>query len=117
MLIVVASIVIFIYGMLASMLGTIVPSLSARLALSNLQISYLALAQGIGLAATSVWAGAFMDRKGKKPGVVLGLCTSIAGLLILHRAQSFTLSIVAMAVLGVAGSLVIVGANAMVSEV
>ena len=113
----VASIVIFIYGMLASMLGTIVPSLSARLALSNLQISYLALAQGIGLAATSVWAGAFMDRKGKKPGVVLGLCTSIAGLLILHRAQSFTLSIVAMAVLGVAGSLVIVGANAMVSEV
>lgn len=99
------------------MLGTIVPSLSERLALTNLQISYLALAQGIGLAATSVWAGALMEWKGKKLGVALGLCACIAGLLLLIGAQTFALSVTAMTILGVAGSLVIVGANAIVSEV
>jgi fucose permease len=117
MLIFTASLVIFVYGMLASMLGTIVPGLGSRLALTNLEISYLALAQGIGLAATSLWAGALMDRTGKKPGIVLGLCASIAGLLLLSRAANLALSIIAMVVLGVAGSLVIVGANAIVSEV
>jgi fucose permease len=117
MLVIVASVVIFIYGMLASMLGTIVPSLGSRLALTNVEISYLALAQGIGLAATSVWAGALMDRSGKKIGVVLGLIASISGLLILTAARNLILGIVAMVVLGIGGSLVIVGANAIVSDV
>jgi len=117
MLIFVASVVIFIYGMLASMLGTIMPGLATQLALTNVEISYLALAQGIGLAVTSVFAGALMDRKGKKVGIVIGLCASIAGLAILSHPLNLTLSVAAMAVLGVGGSLVIVGANAVVSEV
>ena len=116
-LIAVASIVIFIYGMLASMLGTIVPSLGVRLSITNKEISWLALAQGIGLAATSVWAGALMERRGKKIGVVLGLCASVIGLLILTHPGSLLLSIVAMAILGIGGSLVIVGANVIVNDV
>ena len=115
--IVVASVVIFIYGMLASMLGTIVPSLGSQLSLTNVEISYLALAQGIGLAATSVFAGAFMDRSGKKIGVVIGLCAAILGLAMLSHPISLALSIAAMAILGVGGSLVIVGANAIVNDV
>jgi fucose permease len=117
MFIVVASVVIFIYGMLASMLGTIVPSLGTRLLLTNVEISYLALAQGIGLAATSVFAGAFMDRSGKKIGVVIGLCAAIAGLAMLSHPINLEFSIAAMAILGVGGSLVIVGANAIVNDV
>jgi fucose permease len=114
---VLASVVIFIYGMLASMLGTIVPSLGNRLALTNVEVSYLALAQGIGLAATSVWAGALMDRSGKKIGVVLGLCASVIGLLILANPENLALSVAAMAIVGIGGSLVIVGANAIVNDV
>lgn len=114
--IVIASAVIFIYGMLASMLGTIVPGLGSRLALSNVDLSWLALAQGLGLAATSVWAGALMDRRGCKRGIVLGLIAAFAGLAILAYPSSFALSIAAMALLGVGGSLVIVGANALVNE-
>jgi len=113
---VIASAVIFIYGMLASMLGTIVPGLGSRLTLSNVELSYLALAQGIGLAATSVWAGALMDRSGCKRGIVVGLIAAIAGLAILARPLSLALSIIAMALLGVGGSLVIVGANAVVND-
>jgi MFS transporter, FHS family, L-fucose permease len=109
--------VIFIYGMLASLLGTIVPSLGARLALGTLQLSWLALAQGLGLAVTSVWAGAFMDRKGRKPGIALGLVACLSGLALLWQVWSLGSAIVAMALLGVGGSLVIVGANALVSDI
>jgi fucose permease len=117
MLTFIASVVIFIYGMLASMLGTIVPGLAGRLALTNVEISYLALAQGIGLAATSVWAGALMDRSGKKIGIVLGLLASIIGLSMLLQPKHLSACVLAMAILGVGGSLVIVGANAIVNDV
>jgi fucose permease len=116
-LIAISGVVIFIYGMLASMLGTILPSLQSRLDLSTLSLSYLALAQGIGLAATSVWAGALMDRYGCKSGIAAGLVSSIAGLALLSHAPSLPAALSAMILLGIGGSLVIVGANAMVSAV
>ena len=99
------------------MLGTIQQSLGTSLGLNTIQLSWLALAQGIGLAATSVFAGAFMDRSGKKIGVVLGLCAAIAGLALLSHPINLAVSIAAMAILGVGGSLVIVGANAIVNDV
>jgi len=116
-LIFVACVVIFIYGMLASLLGTIVPSLGTTLSLSNAQIGYLALSQGLGLAATSVVAGAFMDAKGKKTGILIGLCASVVGLVILSHPISLALSVVAMVILGCGGSLVIVGSNALANDV
>jgi len=117
MILFVASTVIFIYGMLASMLGTIVPSLATRMSLTNTQIGYLALAQGLGLAATSVCAGALMDRWGTKPGIITGLCASIGGLVLLANASSLNLAILSMLILGAGGSLVIVGSNAVANEV
>lgn len=117
MLIFVACLVIFIYGMLASLLGTIVPSLGTILSLSNTQVGYLALSQGLGLAATSVVAGAFMDAKGKKAGIIIGLLASLVGLAILSHPVSLGLSILAMVILGCGGSLVIVGSNAIASDV
>lgn len=116
MLIAIAGIVIFVYGMLASMLGTIVPGLGERLGLSTLELSYLALAQGVGLAATSVWAGALMDRSGCKLGILAGLGAAIAGLTLLSHPVSLVLGIGAMVLLGVGGSLVIVGANTLVNQ-
>jgi fucose permease len=113
----VAALIIFIYGMLASMLGTLVPALGTRLALDTASLSYLALAQGIGLAATSVWAGALMDRRGTKIGILAGLVASLFGLGLLSRADSLAMGLGAMALLGVGGSLVIVGANAVVNDV
>jgi fucose permease len=116
-LIFVACLVIFIYGMLASLLGTIVPSLGTILSLSNTQVGYLALSQGLGLAGTSVVAGAFMDAKGKKAGIIIGLLASLIGLAILSHPVSLGLSILAMVILGCGGSLVIVGSNAIASDV
>jgi fucose permease len=117
MIIAVAAVVIFIYGMFASMLGTIVPGLGIRMGLTNAQVSFLALAQGLGLVASSVSAGAFMDRYGRKPGIILGLCMGVIGATILSQAKILVLSMIAMALLGVCGGFVIVGANALVNDV
>nr|WP_279389738.1 MFS transporter [Novosphingobium sp. PhB165] len=101
------------YGMMASMLGTIVPTLG----LSTSELSWLAQAHGVGLATTSVWAGAFMDRGGKKTGIASGLIASAAGLILLTHPVGLVPAMIAMALLGVGGSLVIVGANALVNYI
>lgn len=108
---------IFVYGMVASMLGTINPSLAARLYLTNSQIGYIALAQGLGLVAASVSVGPLMDRRGKKIGVLLGLLLITASLVTLANANGFAIITVAMFVLGVGGGMVLTGANALGSDV
>lgn len=116
MFIFVACLVIFVYGMLSSLLGTIIPGLADQLHLTNSAIGYIALAQGIGLAGTSVFAGALMDRKGTKLGVTAGLVATIAGLGLLMQSTSALSIAISMAVLGFGGSIVIVGANAIANE-
>ena len=117
MLIFVSCLAIFVYGLLSSLLGTILPGLPDKLHLSNLELGYIALAQGLGLAGMSVFAGALMDRNGKKIGVVAGLSVTLAGLLVLASAWDMEITMLAMFLLGCGGSLVIVGANAIASDV
>jgi MFS transporter, FHS family, L-fucose permease len=109
--------VIFVYGMLSSLLGTIIPGLATALHLTNAQIGIIALTQGLGLASTSVVAGALMDKQGKKIGVILGLGATLAGLILLGSSGGMIGVSFAMFVLGCGGSLVIVAANAIVSDV
>jgi MFS transporter, FHS family, L-fucose permease len=109
--------VIFVYGMLSSLLGTIIPGLATALHLTNAQIGMVALAQGLGLASTSVVAGALMDKQGKKIGVILGLGATLAGLILLGSSRGMIAVSFAMFILGCGGSLVIVAANAIVSDV
>jgi FHS family L-fucose permease-like MFS transporter len=107
---------IFVYGMVASMLGTINPALAAKLQLTNAQIGYIALAQGLGLVIASVSVGPLMDRKGKKTGVLLGLLLITASLLALGNANGFAIVMGAMFVLGMGGGIVLTGANALGSD-
>lgn len=108
---------IFVYGMVASMLGTINPALAARLHLSNAQIGYIALAQGLGLVVASVSVGPLMDRRGKKIGVLLGLLLITGALLALANAAGLVTIVIAMFVLGMGGGIVLTGANALGSDV
>ena len=108
---------IFVYGMVASMLGTINPGLATKLHLTNAQIGYIALAQGLGLVVASVSVGPLMDRRGKKIGVLLGLLFITASLVALANANSFAMIMVAMFVLGMGGGIVLTGANALGSDV
>jgi len=73
MIIIAAILAIFVYGMIAAMLGTLLPSLSSAFSLTPAQNGYIALAQGLGLAIASVSVGPLIDNKGKKTGLLLGL--------------------------------------------
>lgn len=117
MLIFAACLAIFVYGMVASMVGTINPALAAKFQLNNVQTSYLALAQGIGLVVASVSVGPLMDRQGKKVGLLLGLTFVAAAMLALATASGFVVILFAMIVMGMGGGIIITGANALGSDV
>src|SRR5581483_4253629 len=117
MLMFAACLEIFVYGMVASMLGTINPAFAARFRLTNSQIGYIALAQGLGLVIASVSIGPLMDRKGKKLGILIGLVLVTVSLLALANATGFSMIVGAMLVLGMGGGMVITGANALGSDV
>jgi len=117
MLIFAACLAIFVYGMVASMLGTITPGLAAKFQLTNVQVGYIALAQGVGLVIASVSVGPLLDRRGKKVGLLLGLGLVTFSLLALANATGFQVVAGAMAVLGMGGGIIITGANALGSDV
>jgi fucose permease len=116
-LIVSAILAIFIYGMIAAMLGTILPELSDRFHLSLRQNGTIAFAQALGLIIASVGVGPLLDNEGKKLGLILGLAFISIALFSLPRAPGFRAILVAMFLLGVGGGIVVTGANALVSDV
>jgi MFS transporter, FHS family, L-fucose permease len=117
LLIFAASLAVFVYGMVASMLGTINPALATRFGLDTVQTSYVALAQGIGLVVASVSVGPLLDRKGKKVGLLLGLGLVAAAFFVLANAAGFATMVLSMAVLGLGGGITLTAANALGSDV
>lgn len=117
MLIFAASLAVFVYGMVASMLGTINPGLASRFSLNVLQTSYIALAQGIGLVIASVSVGPLLDRRGKKVGLLLGLGLVAGALFALANASGYSMILGAMLILGVGGGITLTAANALGSDV
>ena len=71
MLIVAAILAIFVYGIIAAMLGTILPGLSERFHLTPRQNGTIAFGQALGLMIASVGVGPLIDNEGKKIGLIL----------------------------------------------
>jgi fucose permease len=116
-LILAAILAIFVYGMIAAMLGTILPALSGRFGLTPRQNGTIALAQAMGLMIASVAVGPLIDNEGKKAGLVLGLALVTAALAVLPRSGGYGSLAVLLFVLGLGGGIVVTGANALVSDV
>ncbi|HEX8712186.1 MAG TPA: MFS transporter [Terracidiphilus sp.] len=117
MLIFAAILAIFVYGMIAAMLGTILPELSERFGLKPAQNGAIASAQAVGLMVASLGVGPLLDTQGDKVGLVLGLALIAAALFALPRSSGFRSLLVLLFVLGVGGGIVVTGANALVSGV
>jgi len=117
LLILAAIIAIFIYGMIAAMLGTILPELSDRFHLSPSQNGTIAFAQAVGLILASLAAGPLLDNEGKKLGIVLGLGFIAIALFVLPRAPGFRSILMLLFLLGVGGGIMVTGANALASDV
>ncbi len=117
MLIFAAILGIFVYGMIAAMLGTILPDLSERFKLTPSQNGTIAFAQALGLMIASLGVGPLLDTQGDKIGILLGLAFILLALLGLPRSKGFTSIVVLLFFLGVGGGIVVTGANALVSGV
>lgn len=117
MLILAAIVAIFIYGMIAAMLGTILPDLSDRFHLSPSQNGTIAFAQALGLIMASLAVGPLLDNEGKKLGIILGLAFISIALYALPRSPGFRSILLLLFLLGVGGGIVVTAANALVSDV
>ncbi len=117
MLIFAAILAIFVYGMIAAMLGTILPDLSDRFHLTPSQNGTIAFAQALGLMIASVGVGPLLDTQGDKIGLILGLACIAFALFLLPRSQGYRTIVMLMFLLGIGGGIVVTGANALVSGV
>ena len=117
MLILAAILAIFVYGMIAAMLGTILPDLSARFHLTPSQNGQIAFAQALGLIVASIGVGPLIDNEGKKAGLVLGLSLITLALFALPQSKGFRAVMGYMLLLGLGGGVIVTAANALVSDI
>ena len=117
MLIFAAILAIFVYGMIAAMLGTILPELSERFHLTPTQNGTIATVQALGLIIASLAVGPLLDTQGDKAGLILGLASIAAALFLLPRAGSYRNILLLLFLLGMGGGIVVTGANALASGV
>jgi fucose permease len=117
MLIVAAILAIFVYGMIAAMLGTILPGLADRFHLTPSQNGKIAFSQALGLMIASVGVGPLIDNEGKKLGLILGLALIAISLAALPRSRGYGAIVALLFALGLGGGIVVTGANALVSDV
>src|SRR5580698_10487852 len=117
MLILAASLSIFVYGMTAAMLGTILPDLSVRFNLTPKQNGTIAFCQALGLILASIGVGPLIDYQGKKTGLVLGLALSALAVALLPRSNGFWAIASYLFLLGTGGGIIVTAANALASDV
>src|ERR1017187_10181987 len=89
MLILAAVLAIFVYGVIAAMLGTILPGLAERFHLTPNQNGVIAFAQALGLMLASLAVGPLIDNQGKKIGLIIGLALIALALVALPKARGF----------------------------
>lgn len=117
MLITAAILAIFVYGMIAAMLGTILPDLSARFKLTPKQNGTIALVQALGLIVASIGVGPLVDYEGKKIGLLLGLGLIAIALFLLPKSKGFGTIMSSLFLLGIGGGIIVTAANALVSDI
>ncbi len=113
MLIVAATLAIFVYGLIAPILGALLPGYS----LTPEQEGNLATGQAIGLVVASLSAGPVIDLKGSKSALLLGLALIVISTAAAPHAGGYAGLLVVYFVLGVGGGIVVTGANSLVGAV
>lgn len=113
MLILSATLAIFVYGLIAPILGALLPGYS----LTADQQGNLTMIQALGLVVASLAAGPFIDLRGNKSALLSGLALIIASLASAPNAGGYVGLLIVYFVLGVGGGIVVTGANSLVGAV
>ena len=114
MLILAASLALFVYGVITAMLGTLMPTFP----FTDAQNGTIALAQAIGLIIASVSVGPLIDKRGEKVGLLLGLILIAVALFTIPGSRAgYRLLLGLFLLLGLGGGIVVTGANMLASDV
>jgi fucose permease len=117
MLILAAILSILVYGVIAAMLGTLMPSFTALFTLSGAQNGNIAFAQSLGLIIASISVGPLIDIRGKKTALLGGLLLITCALAGLPQAGGYQQLMLLYFILGLGGGIIVTGANALASDV
>ncbi len=113
MLILAATLAVFVYGLIAPILGALLPAY----ALTPSQEGSLTLTNALGLVVASLSAGPIIDLKGNKLALLSGLGLVIVSLLAAPNAGGFSGLLLTYFVLGLGGGIVVTAANALAGSV
>jgi fucose permease len=112
-LILAAVLAIFVYGLIAPMLGALLPTYL----LNPGQEGNVATAQAVGLVISSLSTGPFIDLKGNKAALLTGLSLVAISLFAAPNAGGYVGLIFVYLVLGMGGGIVVTAGNALVGAV
>jgi fucose permease len=113
MLILSAVLAVFVYGLIAPILGALLPTYN----LSAGENGTLAMLQATGLVVSSLSAGPVIDIKGNKIALLTGLGLIILSLAAAPNAGGYGGLLVVYFILGVGGGIVVTAANSLVGAV
>lgn len=113
MLILAAVLAVFVYGLIAPVLGALLPSYH----LTAPEEGTLALSYAIGLIIATLIAGPMIDIKGNKPALLLGLALVSASLWAAPHAGGYSGLLAVYVVMGLGGGIVVTGSNALAGAV
>ena len=116
-LIVAAILAILVYGMIAAMLGSLLPALSEKFSLNPEQDTSIAFWQGIGLVIASLSVGPLIDIRGKKVGLLMGLGLIAIALFLLPNATGYEATRMLFLLVGLGGGIVVTAANALAGDI
>lgn len=108
---------ILTYGMIAAMLGTILPELSKKFNLTPSQNGKIGMMQAIGLMVGGFCAGPIMDLNGKKLGMLLSLSLITIALIGLKGAKGYGSVSGMMLLLGTGGGALVTSAFAVAGDI
>lgn len=115
MLILAASLAILVYGLIAPLLGALLPTYTN---LTGDQRGEIAMIQALGLVISSLSAGPLIDKRGNKMALLIGLVlVTIAAFATPNAAGGFGSLVIVYFILGLGGGIVVTGANALVGAV
>ncbi|HQP45154.1 MAG TPA: MFS transporter, partial [Thermoanaerobaculales bacterium] len=106
----------FVFGIVMAILGAILPSLFATIALDKAEAGNLFLVMNLAMLIMSLAFGPVVDRFGFKAFLLVCAVFVAASLVLLSTAASYPAVLAAVAVLGFAGGGINGGANALTSD-
>jgi fucose permease len=110
MLLSAAILAILVYGLIAPMLGALMPGY----ALTAAQSGNLTMINALGLVIASLCAGPVIDKTGNKPALLAGLFLVTGSLFAAPNAGGYGGLLVVYCILGLGGGIVVTGANTLV---